>query len=576
MAKRWMVLALAALSLGAAGREVALIEAAKESDVAAVRALVRTDDVNAAEPDGTTALHWAAHRSDLVTTELLVTAGANVNAVNRYGVTPVSLAAENGSADVLSVLLAAGAKVDTTLPGGETPLLTASRTGKVDAVRVLLANGADPNARESLRGQTPLMWAAVHGNPDVIRLLVQAGANVHARSFTPAKPKRGRMAYAQQPQSPPAPTSGTGAALQQFAGWNLTHDAGTKDFGALTAIAFAARRGHIGALGVLLDAGASVNDTAEVIPANGQTPILTLAIANAHYEAASFLLDRGADPTLMDSGWTALHQLARSRAEPGKSRTNVGWTIGPTMTGTVSGLELAQKLIDKGADVNARATKEFEDYYRHAPVSRIGATPLLMAARVSDAPLIRLLLENGADHRIPTKDGITPLMATAGSAIRSPNEDGIDVDSPEALEVMLDMTKPSLEEVNASDDRGWTPMHGAAYRGNLEVIQMLTDYGARLDIKAIPRNGAIAPARVRTDLGLNESGWLPVQVADGIVVGGIFFRQEPGAKLLRKLMAEQGLPVPPDEGLVRGTYIDDKANLKRMVGAEPAGGQQVD
>ena len=564
----YAVLVLALVSLGAT-REVPLIEAAKQSDAAAVRALLPTADVQATEPDGTTALHWAAHRNALAVTDLLLEAGAVATAANRYGVRPLTLAAENGSAALIERLLAAGADANGMAPGGETVLLTASRTGNVDAIRVLLAHGADPQSREALRGQTPLMWAAVHGNAAAITALVAAGAEVDARSMTP--PKLRRQGYGYPPPAPAPATSSRGTAAPTPVvpgtpqGWQLAHGDATAAFGALTPVAFAARRGHLDALRALLDAGADVNDTAEVIPANGQTPILTLAIANGHYEAAALLLERGADPNLMDNGWTALHQLARSRAEPGKSRTNVGWTIGPTMTGTVSGLELAEQLLAKGANVNTQATKEFEDYYRHAPVSRIGATPLLMAARVSDAPLIRLLIAHGADHTLATKDGMTPLMATAGNGIRSPNEDGIDVDAPVALQTMIDLTKPDFETMNTSDDRGWTPMHGAAYRGNLDVIRILEQNGAVLDLKALPRNGQPPPARARTDLGLNETGWLPVQIADGIVVGGIFFRQEPGAQLLRELMAARGLEVPPDEGLIRGTYIDDKANLKRVL-----------
>jgi ankyrin repeat protein len=560
----YAVLALALVSLGATGQEVPLIEAAKQSNVVAVRALLPTADVQATGPDGTTALHWAAHRNNLEVADLLLTAGAVATAANRYGVRPLTLAAENGSAALIERLLAAGADANGMAPGGETALLTASRTGNVDAIRVLLAHGADPQAREELRGQTPLMWAAVHGNAAAITALVAAGAEVHARSMTPPKLRRQRYGYP-PPVTVKTGSRGTAAPTPVVQGYQLQHGDATAAFGALTPVAFAARRGHIDALRALLDAGADVNDTAEVIPANGQTPILTLAIANGHYEAAAFLLERGADPNLMDNGWTALHQLARSRAEPGKSRTNVGWTIGPTMTGSVSGLELAEQLLVKGANVNTQATKEFEDYYRHAPVSRIGATPLLMAARVSDAPLIRLLIEHGADHTLATKDGMTPLMATAGNGIRSPNEDGIDVDAPTALQTMIDLTKPDFETMNTSDDRGWTPMHGAAYRGNLDVIRILEKNGALLDLKALPRNGQPPPARARTDLGLNETGWLPVQIADGIVVGGIFFRQEPGAKLLRELMTVRGLEVPPDEGLIRGTYIDDKANLKRVL-----------
>ena len=138
-----------------------LIDAVTHADTAAVRALLGAGvDVNAAAPDGATALHWAVHRDDLTLVELLIDAGADVLAANRYGVQPIALAAENGHAAILERLLEAGADPNTPLPGGETALMTAARGGDTDAVRVLLVNGADPNAKESLRGQTALMWAA--------------------------------------------------------------------------------------------------------------------------------------------------------------------------------------------------------------------------------------------------------------------------------------------------------------------------------------------------------------------------------------------------------------------------------
>ena len=551
--KRWMavvpvlvLLPVATASVGAASSDVPLIEAAKSADAAAVRALLEQEpgSVTATEPDGTTALHYAVHRNDLDTVETLLAAGARVDAVTRYGVRPLTLAAENGDAAVVGRLLAAGADPNGSQPGGETALMTAARTGDAETIRTLIAHGAGVAAREETRSQTPLMWAAVNGNAAAITALVAAGADVHARSTTPEKPNRARRSSQYQVDEDATPD------------W---HDP-AMPYGSLTALAFAARRGHIEAVGALLDAGANVNDAAVVMDGEPPTPVLTLAIANAHYELAAYLLDRGADPNLADNGWTALHQLARARSEPAKQRTNVGWTVGPTMTGKISGLDLARKLVEAGADVNSRATREFNDFYRLASyVSRIEATPLLMAARVSDAPLMRLLLELGADPRLPAADGMTPLMATAGNGIRSPMEDGIDVDAPEALQVMLDALDAGVDDVNVADARGWTPLHGAAYRGSLPIIRILVDYGARLDAKTFEAG------RRYTDLGLDESGWLPVHVADGIVVGGIFFRQVPAAALLRELMTEQGLPVPVDEGLLRGTYQADETTEQRLL-----------
>lgn len=320
---------------------------------------------------------------------------------------------------------------------------------------------------------------------------------------------------------------------------------------------FAARRGQLDAVRALLDAGADPNESAVVHANEPPTPAMTIAIANGHYEVAALLLDRGADPNLAENGWTPLHQLARARSEAGKTRTNLGWTAGPRMTGTLSGVELARRLIAKGANVNARATREFQDHYRYASyVSRIGATPLLMAARVCDAELMKLFIASGADVNAASADGMTPFMAAAGNGIRSPNEDGMDDDAPAAVRVLMETGKV---DVNQADKRGWTPLHGAAYRGNLAVIQMLVDAGAKMDAKSYDAS------RDRTDLGLNKEGWQPVHIADGIINGGIFFRQVAAAALLRKLMTERGLPVPEDTGLIRGTYGDEASNALRLL-----------
>ena len=179
----WILVALLSVgSLSAAAPEVPLIEAAKRADLQSLRALLPTSDVNATEPDGTTALHWAVHGDDREAVDVLIRAGANVNAVNRYGVAPISLATLNGSAPILESLLEAGANANAALEGGETALMTAGRTGKIDAIKVLLAHGADVNAREATNGQTVLMWAAAENNGDAIRTLLEAGAELNTRT----------------------------------------------------------------------------------------------------------------------------------------------------------------------------------------------------------------------------------------------------------------------------------------------------------------------------------------------------------------------------------------------------------
>lgn len=184
-----VLVSLAAAAPAVAGGDPPLLDAARAGDVGQVRALLaRAARADQPAPDGTTALHWAAHRGDLATARLLLDAGARAGAANRYGATPLLVAATNGSAEMLELLLAAGADPNAGLPEGETPLMRAARAGRVGAVRALLRHGAEVDAAERWRGQTALMWAAIEGNAAAVRELVAAGADVRARSaggFTP-------------------------------------------------------------------------------------------------------------------------------------------------------------------------------------------------------------------------------------------------------------------------------------------------------------------------------------------------------------------------------------------------------
>ncbi|HXH24397.1 MAG TPA: ankyrin repeat domain-containing protein [Vicinamibacterales bacterium] len=446
-----------------------LVEAVRRGDAAAIRALVRQGvDVNVPEADGTTALHWAVQRNDLETVDLLLRSGANARAANRYGVTPIYLAALNGSAAAIRALVAAGADPDGAMPDGETVLMTAARTGNAEAVELLIDAGADVDAREPKRGQTALMWAAAEGNVGAIRALVAAGADVNARTRV----------------------------------------------GSFTAFLFAVRGGQIAAARALVEAGADVNET---LPDG--TSALVLAVINAHYELAGVLLDLGADPDASAQGWTALHQIAWSR------RHNAGFNLpGPVATGSVDSLDLVAKLVDHGADVNARITKEPRDGNRNL-LDRVGGTPFLMAAKSADVPLMKKLLENGADPRLTTDRGTTALMVAAGVGIWAPGE------NPGTHEEALAAMKLALEvgggRVNDVDADGETALHGAVYRGgNIRAIEFLIANGARLDV-------------------VNKKGWLPVTAADGVEYTPAVLKRYPeAAALLRREMRARGLPVP--------------------------------
>lgn len=429
-------------SLPAASLDGRLLEAVKNSDKVAIQELLPQHvDLNAADADGATALHWAVRHDDLETANLLLRSGANVKAANRYGVTPLSLACVNGNAPMIESLLKAGADPNAALPGGETPLMTAARTGKVDAVKVLISHGADVKYAESQRGQTALMWAAAEGNTATVEALVEHGADMHAR---------------------------------------------TK--GGLTPLLFAVREGRMDTVRALLKSGADVNETWKAGRGTGVSGISTmvLAVANAHYELAAMMLDAGADPNAAAQGWTALHQITWVR-KPGKGDNDPA----PEGSGNLSSLDLVRKLVAKGANVNARMTKSGN--VGRTSMNMIGATPFMMAARTADAPLMRLLAELGADPLLPNADNSTPLMAAAGLGTYSPGEDpGTETEALEAVKVALELGG----DVNAVDKNGETVIHAAAYKQLPLVAQFLVDKGAKIEIWNQKNKTGWSPLRI--------------------------------------------------------------------------------
>ena len=463
------VLLVAVLGVGPSA-DLTLVQAVKTGNVQTVREMVKAKaDANVADPDGTTALHWAVQNGNVEIVDLLIRSGAKVAAMNRYGVTPLSIACTTGNAAVVERLLMAGADPNGAFADGETPLMTAARTGSAETIKALIARGANIKVREHRKGQTALMWAAAENNVAAIRALVEAGADLNERS--------------------------TG--------------------GSFTPYLFAVRAGHVDAARALIDAGVDANQSL-----TDGTSALVLAVMNAHYELAAALLDKGANPNADKQGWTALHQIAWSR------RHNAGFNLpGPVATGGLDSLDLVRKLVQKGANVNARVTKEPRDGNRNQ-LDRIGSTPFLMAAKSDDVPLMRTLLETGADPSLTTRRGTTALMAAAGVGIWAPGE------NPGTHEEALAAVKLALEvgggKVNDVDQDGETALHGAVYRGGaIPVIQFLIDKGAALDVK-------------------NKKGWTPVIVADGVEYTPAVLKRYPeAAALLRKTMRERGLPVPP-------------------------------
>jgi ankyrin repeat protein len=505
-------------SPGAQGTDTRLIQAVKREDIEAVRALLKQRaDVRATANDGFTALHWAAQRDNLQLAGLLLDAGADPRAASRYRISPLYLAALNGSVSIIERLLDAGADANSTAHEGQTMLMTAALAGKADAVRLLVTRGARVDEREPYRGQTALMWAASEGNAAAAEVLIEAGADVHAKS-----------------------TAG------------------------FTPLLFAVRNAHIEMTKALLAHGANVNDAAP-----DGTTALGMAAVNAYFELAAALLDAGADPNLPDPRGSPLHTVAWLRKPGADGAAGVGNTPQgtPVPTGNVTALELAEKLLEHGANPNARVDWREPTFgkeggtARNPPNIRLGrhllsyngATPFYVAAKNGDVLLMRLLHKHGANPTMPTRAGITPLMVAAGldywegespgpytgvseaerlEAVKLAVELGNDInahadfgDFPMVGDVEYTLLYyphniDDLLELGVGDPRwdGSTALIGAVVSGQPTIVQYLVDRGAQTD--------------ARTTLG-----WTPLKVAEGVLFANAKKEFPAAAAILRKAMS---------------------------------------
>ncbi|MDO8794810.1 MAG: ankyrin repeat domain-containing protein [Vicinamibacterales bacterium] len=500
-----MVLPLAALlalpaGAVAAARTVPLVEAAKHGDIKLARLLVAQKvNVNAPDVDGSTALHWAAHRGDVTLVDVLLQAGAKAATVNAYGVTPLALGVESGEPGVVSRLIKAGADANAATTGGETVLMTASRLGKAEAVKVLLEHGAQVNATETTRGQTALMWAAAEGHADVVRLLLQKGADINATSRGPASPK----------------DITEGASIYKRVAPRIDP---------FKPVQFAVRAGHLEATKALVEAGANVNEAT----VNGMS-LLTLAIANAAYDTASYLIDTGADVNDARPGWTPLIQVVRVR------NLNIGQFPHPVTKGRMTSSELAQKLLKAGAQVDGLTEKAFNDGWRGFFGPK--ATAFLLAAKGGDTEMMRLLAEHGADVFHKNATGSNAVMVAAGVDMFNPNEDsGTDAEGLAALKLALELGKGKFD-VNELNRSGEAALHGAMHRNSTEIVRVLVEAGAKLDLQ-------------------NKKGLTAIQIANGEdnFIGMIGRRQELIDQLSGMMLAQGLTPQLRDDAANRFNF----------------------
>jgi ankyrin repeat protein len=422
----------------AASGDLRLADAVEHRDQPAIHSLLKQGvDVNAPQPDGSTALTWAAHWNDTEIADLLIAAGANVNAASEYGSTPLWEACINASAPMVQKLVKAGANPNVALPGtGETVLMRCARTGNAEAVKALLAAGANANAKEASRGQTALMWALEEVHPEAARALIENGADIHAKSK-----------------------------------------------GGFTPLLFAARQGDLEAARMLLDKGADVNEAAP-----GGLNALLVAIDSMHEDFAIFLVEKGANPNVVDrDGLTPLHYALRKGytfLKSGQRDDHYG-QIGLPYLFRDDMTKLVPVLLDHGANPNARITRGGRRNQLHqsdfVKITVAGATPFLLAAASGDVAVMRLLLAKGADPKITTNDGVTALMAAAGVGLA---DDRMPQEAQGALQAVKMLVEEVDFDVNAvSKDLAWTALHGAAYIGANDIIQYLVDKGAKPDVK---------------------------------------------------------------------------------------------
>ena len=381
------------------------------------------------QPDGTTVLHWAVFHRNQAAVEKLIAAGIDVNQTNAYQVSPLSLACELGHQQAALSLIDAKADIESQRLGRETPLMLAARNGDVKIVNALIDAGANVDAYE-VNGQTALIWAAAEGSLESLDVLIKAGADI---------------------------------------------DHSLKKSG-YTALLYAAREGKTEAVKRLLDANADVNQVLTPKATSGRNPrknmsALMLAIESGHFELALKLVQWGANPNDQRSGYGPLHAITWVR------RTKLGDSANgdppPRGSGNLDGLEFVRQLVAAGADVDLQLTKGKGG---EAKLNTKLATPFLMASQTADVPLMKLLLELGADPTINNVDDCTPLITCAGIGTVFVGEESATVnDVNAAIEILINQCKL---DVNAVDKIGETAMHGAAYRSYPETVNLLTKYGA--------------------------------------------------------------------------------------------------
>lgn len=487
-----LLLSTSAFAATLASPDVA--DAAERKDSARVKALITSNggqkaDVNAAQPDGSTALLWATHWNDLATVKALIAAGAKVDTHNNLNASPLSEAAGLGSLPLVETLLAAGGDPKTlTTPDGETILMTAARAGSLPVVKLLADKGVDINAREAYKNQTALMWAAAGHHPEIVKFLLERGADWKVKTLL---------------HEPKVPKLSAASSISPMAR------------GGLNALSFAARAGDVETIKVMLDAGVDVN----LVDGENTTPVV-IALMNKEYTAAKYLLERGADPNLADNfGRAALFAAIDLR--------NEDWTAVPRRphVDPMSSLDFLKDILKYKPDVNAELQKPLpgrSGMDSGDTAMGKGATPLMRAARAGDIEVFRLLLEAGADINKKTAQGNTAFLFAAGVGYRDKQTSGPETG---ALETVKESLKRG-QDIKQANQAGDTALHGAANRGADLITAYLVEQGVDLNART-------------------SRGFTALDVAMGKGSFGLPTPHESTVALLKKLGAKEGSELPP-------------------------------
>jgi ankyrin repeat protein len=428
-----------------------LVDLIRSGDRAAALAILQKVDVNLAEPNGTTPLHYAAYREDVDLVERLLKAGAKPNVKNDFGSTPMAEAAKHGNAAIIKLLLRAGADANSPNPEGQTALMAVARTGRVDAARLLLDAGADINAVEQWGGQSALMWAASQKHPAMVKLLIERGANVNARGVTRNWQRR------------------------------ITAEPRPKDLhrGGFTPLLYAAREGCRECARHLVEGGADIN-----LSDPDRTTPLVIALMNMRFDTAAYLISAGANVDKWDLyGRSPIYTAVDLSTLPRGGRPDL------PSTDETTALQVIRMLLERGANPNLQL--KLRPPYRNVIFDRnsdnavltIGATALLRASKAGDNPdAVKLLLEHGAHPNLPNVDGITPLMTAAGMGHGNGASRGKFNTEEDSLKTLPLLLKAGAD-INAQSADGQTALHSAVQKGWIKVVKFLAENGAALDGK---------------------------------------------------------------------------------------------